>query len=206
VSPTRRISGPPPRRTVIASFAAQLAMVLALAGCGGDDNKTSTEATTTSTTPTATTQNVNDHGTKNFADESGGEVELDDNYFAPTVIQGKAGQTLRLELKNEGSAEHSFTLTDQNIDRDVAAGEDAKVSVKVPRSGKVDFFCKYHKAQGMAGSLAASSARGGGSSGGGSSGGGSSGGGSSGGGGSGSGSSGGTTTGSSGSSGGGYGY
>lgn len=147
----RRISGPLGRPTVITG-AATLAVLLALAGCG--------QATTTSTTPTTSSQNLNERGTKNFADEPGGEVELGDNFFSPTVIQGKAGQTLRLELKNEGSAEHNFTLTEQSVDRDVGAGEDAKVSVEVPRSGRVGFFCKYHIAQGMGGSLAVSSAAG----------------------------------------------
>lgn len=161
-----------------------------LAGCGGDDDKASTEPATTSTTPTTAAPNVKGHGTKNFGANAEGEVELDDNYFSPTTIQGRPGQTLRLELKNEGNAEHNLTLSDQNIDQDVEAGEDAKVSVKVPESGKIEFFCEYHEAAGMAGSLEASGSSSGGS-GSGSSGSGSSGGG--------------TTTGSDDSSGG-YGY
>jgi plastocyanin len=133
-----------------------------LSACGGDNNKNN--STTTSTTPTTPTQNVNNKGSENFAGKSSGEVELDNFYFKPTVVQGKAGQSLTLELKNEGDVEHNFTLTDQNIDTDLEPGKSAKVKVTIPKSGTVSFFCKYHKSMGMAGSLAVASASGGGSS------------------------------------------
>jgi plastocyanin len=83
------------------------------------------------------------------------EVELDDDYFKPTVLEGDPGATGTLELKNEGGAEHNFTLADQNIDQDVDAGEEAEVTVKIPDSGQLSFFCKYHKDLGMAGTLQA---------------------------------------------------
>ncbi len=45
------------------------------------------------------------HGTKDVSDESGKvEIELYDNYFEPTVLKGKPGQKVELELKNEGNA------------------------------------------------------------------------------------------------------
>jgi plastocyanin len=142
---------------------AAIGLLPVLAGCGGDNNDNSTTQATTSTS-TSTTPAAEDHGSKDFSGEGSGEVELDDNYFNPTTIQGKPGQTLTLELKNEGKAEHNLTLTDQKIDKDVDAGEDAKVSVKVPKSGSITFFCKYHQAAGMTGKLAVASASGGSSS------------------------------------------
>src|SRR5262249_37422677 len=96
--------------------------------------------------------NANDHGTKTVSKET--EVELDDYYFEPTVIQGKAGQKVTLELKNEGQVEHSFTLAAQNIDKTIEPGADAKVTVTIPASGVVSFYCKFHKSSGMAGALA----------------------------------------------------
>ncbi len=81
------------------------------------------------------------------------EVELDDFYFSPTVVTGTPGQSLKLELKNEGTALHNFTLADQSIDEDVTAGEDVNVTVTIPQSGFVEFFCKYHRAIGMVGEL-----------------------------------------------------
>jgi plastocyanin len=85
------------------------------------------------------------------------EVELDDDYFEPKTITGDAGETLTLELKNEGSNEHNFTLDEQSVDQDVEAGEEAEVTVKVPKSGKLTFYCKYHRSQGMTGTLGSSS-------------------------------------------------
>lgn len=139
-----------------------LIAVLAVAGCGGDDNKSSSNAATTST-PTATTggDSGNDHGTESFAGGSG-EVEIDDFYFKPTTIQGNPGQSVTLELKNEGKVEHNFSIASQHIDKDIEAGESDTIKVKVPKSGTVQFFCSYHKSQGMVGTLSTES--GGGSS------------------------------------------
>jgi plastocyanin len=98
---------------------------------------------------------ANDHGTKTVSSDSIG-VELDDFYFEPTTIQGTPGSKVKLELENEGSTIHNFTLTGQNIDQDVDAGEDADVTVTIPQSGSLQFFCKYHKSLGMVGQLSAS--------------------------------------------------
>ena len=72
-------------------------------------------------------------------------MELDDYYFKPTVLKGSPGQKVTLELENEGSVEHNFTIDSQGIDKDLEAGEDAKVTVTIPKSGALSFYCKYHK-------------------------------------------------------------
>jgi plastocyanin len=84
------------------------------------------------------------------------EVELDDYYFEPTVLKGKPGAKVTLELKNEGKVEHNFSLDAQHIDKDLDAGKSATVTVTLPQSGELSFYCKYHKSRGMAGALAAS--------------------------------------------------
>jgi plastocyanin len=103
---------------------------------------------------------ANDHGSADASGMSSLEVELDEEgaefYFEPTVITGTPGQSLTLELANEGSALHNFSLTEQNIDTDVPAGGTDDVTVTIPGSGFVEFFCKYHKALGMVGELKAS--------------------------------------------------
>ena len=85
------------------------------------------------------------------------EVELDDDYFDPKTITGDAGETITLELKNEGSNEHNFTLDAQSVDQDVEAGDEAEVTVTLPKSGTLTFYCKYHRSQGMTGTLGSSS-------------------------------------------------
>ena len=134
---------------------AALAAVLALAaaGCGGGgSNESADEGGTTTVAGVAAA----DHGTKEASGMEELDVELDDDYFEPTVITGTPGQKLKLELENEGSNEHNFTLEAQSLDKDVDAGEKADVTVTIPQNGQVSFFCKYHKQLGMAGALAAS--------------------------------------------------
>jgi len=95
------------------------------------------------------------HGTKTVSGET--SVELDDNYFKPTVLKGKPGATVKLELENEGAAEHNFTLESQHVNKDVEAGHKAVVNVKIPAKGRLTFYCEYHVKRGMGGALQSSS-------------------------------------------------
>jgi plastocyanin len=126
------------------------ALALLAAGCGGGGSKKEGEE---SSTKMIAGVEANDHGTKTVSGEA--EVELDDDYFEPTVLKGTPGQKVKLELKNEGSKEHNFSLAAQNIEQDIESGEDAKVTLTIPQSGELSFFCKYHKNVGMAGALEA---------------------------------------------------
>jgi plastocyanin len=143
---------------IVAAFA--LGVVPLVAGCGSSSSSSSGESTSTESSsegggqkPIAGVQ-ANDHGTKTVSRGGKTEVELDDFYFEPTVLQGKPGQTVELELKNEGQTEHTFTIDSQSVDQELGPGEEAEVEVKFPKSGVVSFYCKFHKRDGMAGGLA----------------------------------------------------
>jgi plastocyanin len=101
---------------------------------------------------------ANNHGSEDVSGKSETSMELDDFYFGPTVLTGKPGQTLKIELENESKAGtlHNFSISDQNIDQDVSADQKVDVTVTFPQSGFVEFFCKYHKTSGMVGELTAS--------------------------------------------------
>jgi len=147
------------RGTVIVA-AIGLFLALGAAGCGGasSSSKSTTGAAKGGKAKIAG-QTVNDHGTKTVSgDET--EMELDDYYFEPTLLRGKPGANVKLELRNEGSAEHNLTIASQGIDKDVEAGEDATVTVTIPKSGIVAFYCKYHRSMGMAGALTTNNASG----------------------------------------------
>jgi plastocyanin len=122
--------------------------VFLAASCGGDGSSEGGGGTTT-----VGGVEANDHGTKDVSGESMVEVELDDDYFSPTVLEGTPGQRLTLELKNEGSKEHNLTISELKIDQDIEGGETANVEVTLPESGTLSFFCKYHRAAGMAGAF-----------------------------------------------------
>jgi plastocyanin len=148
-----------------------LAVVPLLAGCGSSSSKSSSSTESTGGggeggKKTIAGVQANDHGTKTASSSGRTEVELDDFYFEPTVLEGKAGQKVKLELKNEGKTEHTFTIDSQNIDQDLSPGDQAEVTVTIPKSGVVSFYCKFHKSSGMAGGLAVSGASVGGGSGG----------------------------------------
>jgi plastocyanin len=134
---------------------AALFLVFAAAGCGGGSSGSSEEGEETSTTIMGS--QVQSHGTKDVSSESGKvEVELDDNYFEPTILKGKPGQMLELELKNEGTTTHTFTLAEQSVDAEVQPGDETEVDVKFPASGELKFVCKFHGAEGMIGALQSS--------------------------------------------------
>jgi plastocyanin len=136
------------------AFLAVAFMVLLAAGCGGSSSSTSSSSESGGGgKKTIAGVPANDRGSKNVSGEA--EVELDDFYFEPTVLRGKPGSQVTLELKNEGSTEHNLSIDSQSIDKDVEAGEDAKVTVTFPKSGQLSFYCKYHKDMGMAGALSA---------------------------------------------------
>ena len=69
---------------------------------------------------------------------------------------------MTLELKNEGKREHNFSVDAQGVDKDIEAGADATVTVTIPRSGEISFYCSYHRSKGMAGALEATGGGGGG--------------------------------------------
>ena len=136
---------------------AGLCLVFAAAGCGGSSSSGDESEGTTSTTIGGT--QVESHGTKDVSSESGKvEIELYDNYFEPTILKGKPGQMVELELKNEGNAEHTFTIAEQSVNKEIHPGDETETDVKFPASGELKFVCKFHGAEGMIGALQSSAA------------------------------------------------
>ena len=129
-----------------------LSLLFVAAGCGGGSKSSSSSGETTSTTIGGT--QVDSHGTKDVSNESGKvEIDLYDNYFEPTVLKGKPGQTVELELKNEGKAAHTFTLAEQSVDKEIQPGDETETEVKFPQSGELKFVCRFHQGLGMLGAL-----------------------------------------------------
>jgi plastocyanin len=139
------------RTSVLSLFAVVLVLALAATACGKENGTEEGGETIT-----IAGQKANDHGMKDVSGESSVELEQDNFYFEPTVLEGTPGQKLTIELSNEGSALHNFSIPDQSIDQDVQPDAKGEVTVTFPDSGTVVFFCKYHQSQGMVGALEAS--------------------------------------------------
>ena len=96
---------------------------------------------------------VNNKGTKTV---KGGtiDVEVSDYYFEPTFLKAKAGTTVKVKLKNAGSAQHTFTIDSQKIDKALSPGSTTTIDVDIPANGTpVNFYCRFHVSSGMQGAF-----------------------------------------------------
>ena len=116
---------------IVAPCAILVAVVLGAAACGGG-------------------------GGGSGSDSGMSEVGMSEYYFQPAQVVGAAGKKITIELTNTGTEEHNFTLDQQSVSKDVEPGEEGEVTVTVPKSGALTFYCKYHRARGMTGQLTSS--------------------------------------------------
>ena len=99
---------------------------------------------------------ANNHGEATVTGKTSIEMEQDNFYFGPTVLTGSAGQKFTVELKNEGTVAHTFTIDSLNIDVELQPGESKSISVTFPQSGFTEFYCRFHRTSGMVGELTVS--------------------------------------------------
>jgi plastocyanin len=87
---------------------------------------------------------------------AGGSVTITMVDFAFQPSELAASVTEALELVNNGSALHNFTIEGSSVDVDVQPGGNLTLPPPAPiPPGTYTFFCKYHRAQGMEGTLTA---------------------------------------------------
>ncbi len=126
-------------------------LALAAAACGNDN--TTTPSSQSSTPPASTASPLNNHGTKDVSSMTNFTIEQDDNYFEPTFMKVKDGQKLSIELENEGSNQHTFTITAMNIDQVVDPGQKKEIEITFSGTNDIAFFCRFHGASGMRGAF-----------------------------------------------------
>ena len=100
---------------------------------------------------------ANDHGTQDATGKTTFAIESHNDssgyYFNPTILQGSAGQSITLNIKNDGSVPHNFSITSMNVNITLQPGASQEVKVTFPQTGTVEYFCSFHHALGMAGEL-----------------------------------------------------
>jgi plastocyanin len=144
-----------------------VALALVLASCGDDDGADvresggesgsgsgsgSASGSASGEPPVSLEGTVSDHGVGEIENDEL-ELELDDNYFAPTFVRGAPGEQVTVELVNEGNATHTFTSESLGVDEELSGGDSSSVSVTLPEEGAVAFHCRFHEAQGMKGAF-----------------------------------------------------
>lgn len=107
-------------------------------------------------TVTIAGQDATSHGSEDVTGTDEIELELDDFYFEPTVLEGEAGQSLTVSMFNEGDAPHTFTIDELQIDQEIQPGDEGLTAeVTFPDSGALVFYCRFHVGGGMLGGLSA---------------------------------------------------
>lgn len=133
-----------------------LALGLVAFGCGDSSSSTSTTNAASSSPPVSLAGKVEDHGTKDLGSATVVAVEMGDTYFDPTFIKAKPGEVVTVNLSNEGQMPHTFTIDDHGVDQEVDPGQKATVTVTMPASGDLVFYCRFHRASGMQGAFTVS--------------------------------------------------
>ena len=124
---------------------------LAVAGCGGSDNKD----TASSTTPAETT-------TTEASSGGGGGATLqltavkEGLAFDKKTLSGSAG-TVTISMKNDSALSHNVSIEGNGVDKDgntVGQGGTSKVTADL-KAGTYTFYCSVdgHEAAGMKGTL-----------------------------------------------------
>jgi plastocyanin len=96
---------------------------------------------------------TNDEGDRGDATSGTLEVELEDFYINPTYTIASPGATVKLSLKNTGSAAHTFTSAALGVDETLQPGASKDVEVTMPASGATEYHCRFHQASGMQGAF-----------------------------------------------------
>jgi plastocyanin len=149
------------RTFVLSSVAA--AALITLAACSSSSSTASPASGTSSSSSSSSgkitigSDQANDHGTEDATGKTTFEIEASNDssgyFFKPTILQASGGQSITLEIKNEGSVPHNFSITSMNVNVTIQPGASQEVKVTFPPTGTVEFFCSFHHALGMAGEL-----------------------------------------------------
>jgi plastocyanin len=147
-------------RTFVLFSVAAVALIT-LAACSSSSSTAAPASGSSSSSGKITigSDQANDHGTEDATGKATFEIEAANDssgyFFKPTILQGSGGQSITLEIKNDGSVPHNFSITSMNVNVTVQPGTSQEVKVTFPQTGTVEYFCSFHHALGMAGELSA---------------------------------------------------
>lgn len=106
--------------------------------------------------PVQLTGPVNNMGLKDFSGVGTNiavEFQIKDFSFTPTFVKVLPGSNVNVQLDNLGQAEHTFTIDSLEVDHKLAPGGQIEGQFKLPDSGVIPFYCRFHVGQGMQGAF-----------------------------------------------------
>ncbi len=78
-------------------------------------------------------------------------LTLKDFRFHPDCLVVRSEQSIK--IVNQDGTLHNFTITGTNVDVDIQAGQKFSGGSAGVAPGTYDFFCQFHAAQGMKGTI-----------------------------------------------------
>src|SRR5437879_2585604 len=129
-------------------LASVLAAALLTAACGSTTASTSSPGAGSGKI-TVNGEAANDHGTKDVSGGGSQSVEVDSFYFNPTVFTAHAGDKFTLTLSNESQTAHTFTITSQNIEKELPGGSQDTATLTFPSSAPLLLVCRSHSSPGI---------------------------------------------------------
>ena len=98
-------------------------------------------------------ENLDDCAEVSAAEGAPAGLTMMDSFFEPPCLA--ISSTQQIAITNSGNTLHNFSVADGDLDVDVEPGEEATTDETGTdlAAGTYRFFCKYHEAQGMVGTL-----------------------------------------------------
>ena len=109
--------------------------LIALSACGGDEEAGESD------------------GVDDGARQTVGMTAKDFS-FIPDKVRLEAGNAFEVEFKNSGDVRHTFTVDEFDVDAELSPEEEEVVLVATPaQAGEFSFYCRFHRSQGMEGTI-----------------------------------------------------
>jgi len=113
---------------------AVVAVAAFLVACGADDDDSSS-------------------GSGSDGDSGRIEVRMVDFAYEAKPLTGRVGQSVMLDLKNDGAQPHTFTIAGVVDSQRVEAGQSKSISFTPGQAGSLTFFCTVHGQAAMSGTM-----------------------------------------------------
>jgi plastocyanin len=72
------------------------------------------------------------------------EITLADFSISPSVVEATLGNKIEVALKNDGEADHTFTIDEFFVDEELSAGDESDVTFTPNQPGEFTYYCRIH--------------------------------------------------------------
>jgi plastocyanin len=73
--------------------------------------------------------------------------------YVPAIVLTSPSDPVRVTIQNQGAHTHTFTIDSLGVDVEIPRGTTRTVTLHLPRAGRYEFYCRFHKDLGMRGAF-----------------------------------------------------